>query len=99
MITAGELHVRKELYISDLEKILRVITNITEYLYKKYGNYNKLGKEVRNMVTTLYNPAIKQEGIKKGIKKGKVEAILELLEEYGQINESLKVSVKTAVPQ
>ncbi len=33
---------------------LRVITNITEYLYNKYGEYNKVDKEVkRNGYNTI----------------------------------------------
>lgn len=59
----GELYNSHEIIGTDLEKILRVLTNISEYLYNKYGNYTSIGKEVENMVTTLYNPAIKEEGI------------------------------------
>ena len=66
----GELYSSSEIIGSDLEKILRVLTNITEYLYKKYGEYTSVSKEVENMVTTLYNPAIKEEGIREGMKKG-----------------------------
>jgi hypothetical protein len=58
-----------------LEKILRVLTNISEYLYNKYGEYSSIGKEVDIMVTTLYNPVIaekaKREGIEEGIEKGR----------------------------
>lgn len=52
----GELYNSQEIVGVDLEKILRVLTNISEYLYNKYGEYSNIGKEVENMVTTLDNP-------------------------------------------
>lgn len=84
-----ELHESKEIYVSDLEKILRVIKNITEYLYNKYGEYKKVDEEVMEMVTTLYNPIIKEEGKI----EDRIEAILELLEDYGCISEDLRKKI------
>ena len=77
----GELYSSSEIIGSDLEKILRVLTNITEYLYKKYGEYTNVSKEVENMVTTLYNPAIKEEGIREGIEKGRKNVAINMLKE------------------
>lgn len=77
----GELYSSSEIIGSDLEKILRVLTNITEYLYKKYGEYTSVSKEVENMVTTLYNPAIKEEGIREGIEKGRKNVAINMLKE------------------
>ena len=88
--TLKELYESKELYIRDLEKILRVITNITEYLYHKYGEYNKVGWEVINMVTTLYNPIIKKEGKI----EGKIEDILELLDDLGFVSQDLRKRIE-----
>ena len=68
-----ELHQKNELVIYDLEKILMVITNITEYLYNKYGQYKHVKKEVYQMITTLYNPLIKEEGEREGRIKGERE--------------------------
>ena len=88
--TIRELKESKEIFVSDLEKILRVITNISEYLYNKYGEYAKTGEEVYRMVKTLYDPADEE----RGIMKGKMEGILELLEESGRVSESLSKKLK-----
>lgn len=79
-----KLKEQDEIYVSDLEKILKVMTNITEYLYNKYGHYTDVGNQVYTMVTTLYNPVIEERGKKKGKIEGKIEDILDIL----------KVSVK-----
>jgi hypothetical protein len=90
-----KLHKTKDIYISDLEKILRVIRNITEYLYNKYGEYKKVDKEVVDMVTTLYNPAIKEEGRLEGRLEGRHEGIFELLEENGSISDELRKKIQS----
>ena len=59
-----------EFYTEEQFSYSSQLTHITEYLYKKYGEYTSVSKEVENMVTTLYNPAIKEEGIREGMKKG-----------------------------
>ncbi|TZE80255.1 hypothetical protein [Calorimonas adulescens] len=73
----NKLHDRKEIFTGDLKRILDVLVNITGYLYSKYGEYRKIDEEVTIMIKTLYDPAIKEEGIKegirKGIKKGRIE--------------------------
>ena len=88
---------KQEIIISDLEKILRVIENIAEYLYKKYGEYAKFSKEVHSMLKTLYDPAVEARGIKKGKVEGKVEgkieSIIELLEDLGSIPEGLREKI------
>ncbi|TZE80252.1 hypothetical protein [Calorimonas adulescens] len=66
----NKLHDRKEIFTGDLKRILDVLVNITGYLYSKYGEYRKIDEEVTIMIKTLYDPAIKEEGIKEGIKKG-----------------------------
>jgi len=68
----NKLHDRKEIFTGDLKRILDVLVNITGYLYSKYGEYRKIDEEVTIMVKTLYDPAIKEEGIKEGIKKGRI---------------------------
>jgi len=94
----GELYSSHEIIGTDLEKILRVLTNISEYLYNKYGEYGNIGKEVDIMVTTLYNPVVAEkakregieEGIEKGIEKGREEErkdlALKMLKENVDVN-------------
>jgi antitoxin component HigA of HigAB toxin-antitoxin module len=90
-----ELNEEQEIYVSDLEKILRVLTNITDYLYNKYGKYTQVGKEVYNMVTTLYNPAIENKGRMEGRVEGKIEFVLDLLADYGKIDLDLEKRIKS----
>ncbi|MDI6602299.1 MAG: hypothetical protein QME46_11090, partial [Thermoanaerobacteraceae bacterium] len=68
----NKLHDRKEIFTGDLKRILDVLVNIIGYLYSKYGKYRKIDEEVTIMIKTLYDPAIKEEGIKEGIKKGRI---------------------------
>ncbi|MDI6602301.1 MAG: hypothetical protein QME46_11100 [Thermoanaerobacteraceae bacterium] len=65
-----KLHDEKEIPIKDFGRILDVLVNVTSYLYSKYGEYRKIDEEVTIMIKTLYDPAIKEEGIKEGIKEG-----------------------------
>jgi hypothetical protein len=88
--TIRDINNSEEILASDLEKILRVITNISEYLYNKYGEYAKTGEEVYRMVKTLYDPAVEE----RGIIKGKIEDILELLEDLGSIPAELEEKIK-----
>jgi len=76
-----ELYNSREIIGTDLEKILRVLTNISEYLYNKYGEYSSISKEVDSMVTTLYNPVIAEEAKKKGKIEGINEVALKMLKE------------------
>ena len=62
----GELHDQQEIRTGDLERILRVLQNINDYLYQRYGEYQTIEEEVHHMVKTLYDPLVKQEGIKEG---------------------------------
>ena|GEM_PF-2270852 len=73
-----ELYNSHEIIGTDLGKILRVLTNISEYLYNKYGEYSSIGKEVDIMVTTLYNPVV--------AKKAKKEIALNMLKENIDVN-------------
>jgi hypothetical protein len=50
-----------------------VVRNITEYLYNKYGEYEKVSKEVFIMLKTLVDPVVMNEGIEKGIEKGELK--------------------------
>jgi len=72
-----KLHDEKEIPIKDFGRTLDVLVNVTSYPYSKYGEYRKIDEEVTIMIKTLYDPAIKEEGIKegirKGIKKGRIE--------------------------
>ena len=57
----------------DLHKILLAVSNLFEYLNKKYGDNTKLSEEVLNMIKTLYDPEIE----KRGIEQGRIECRLE----------------------
>lgn len=75
----------------DLHRILLAIANLFEYLNTKYGDDEKLEKEVFAMTKTLYDPIVEekalikgkqqglQEGIKEGIKEGKYMVAKKLL--------------------
>jgi len=60
----------------DLHRILLAVANLFEYLNTKYGKDKKLNEEVRSMTKSLYDPAVEQKGIEKGIEKERKQLIL-----------------------
>jgi len=79
----------KEILGSDLEKILLVLNNISEYLYNNYGEYEKVSKEVFVMLKTLVDPVVMNEGIEKGIQKGIEKGI-----EKGELKNQQRLALK-----
>jgi hypothetical protein len=58
----GELHDHKEVYTGDLDRMLSVVENITQYLFDRYGEYKEIHEEVRVMIRTVIDPKVKEEG-------------------------------------
>lgn len=56
------------------------MTNLTEYLNSKYIKDDGFGKEVFKVTKTLYDPVVKEEGIKEGIKEGIYKVARRLLD-------------------
>lgn len=81
----AELYEKKEIQISDFDRILSVLKNISDYIYNKYGEYKEKEKEVETVITSLYNPAVAKEGEKRGEERGK---------EIGEREKALKVARK-----
>lgn len=54
----------------DMDRILRVLHHITDYLYNQYGPYEQVREEVAEMIKTWIDPKVKEEAIKEGIEKG-----------------------------
>lgn len=55
---------------NDLRRILDAISHINTYLYKSYGEYEKIEKEAVQMLKTLYDPYVFEQGIEQGIERG-----------------------------
>jgi hypothetical protein len=64
---AKELYDKREITADDLHKVLIAVINIFEYLNRKYGNNELLEEEVKSMTKTLYDQAVEEKGIEKGI--------------------------------
>jgi hypothetical protein len=69
-----DLHQQRLLPTSDMDRILQVLGNILNYLYRHYGEYKQTEEEVRRMFKT-YIP----EAMKKGEKKAKIKVARNLL--------------------
>lgn len=54
-IIAGYYH-RDELTFDDTDKMFIVLTNVTEHVFQKSGEYYIIKKEVDNMIDTLWSP-------------------------------------------
>ncbi|ACM11422.1 hypothetical protein PDJ82_22790 [Bacillus cereus group sp. TH43LC] len=62
---------RDELTFDDTDKMLIVLTNVTEHVFQKNSEYHIIKKEVDNMINTLWSP-VKE-------RKVRVEAFKELI--------------------
>lgn len=69
-----DLHQQRLLPTGDMDRILQVLGNILNYLYRHYGEYKQTEEEVRRMFKT-YIP----EAMKKGEKKAKIKVARNLL--------------------
>jgi len=50
----------------DAGEMNAILVNIMEYLYGKYGDYNKIDQEVKNMIKTFYDPGLVEKGRQEG---------------------------------
>jgi hypothetical protein len=89
-----ELYFSNEINTQDLEQILLIINNLTEYLYQKYSNYQEkpINEEVGKMLTTLINPAILEKGREEGLKEGKLDVVKMMLTEGMNISLIVKLT-------
>ncbi len=72
-----ELHEKRQLQFGDMEKILQVLGNIMNYLYRHYGEYKQTEKEVSEMFKTLIDPEVLEKGRKKGLQEGMQKGVEE----------------------
>ncbi len=84
------LYEDKELFDEDLHKIFLSIQNLIVYLNRKYGDDDKIEKDVNRMTKSLYDPLVKE----KGKIEGKIESIMVILQE--KFNLSLEDTDKIA---
>ncbi|MFC5401420.1 Rpn family recombination-promoting nuclease/putative transposase [Cohnella soli] len=70
----SELHGKRQLWLGDIDKILRVLDSIVNYLYRNYGN-NQQTEEVSRMIKTFIDPEILKKGRKEGRREGLQEGM------------------------
>lgn len=63
-----------------MERLLQALHSITEYLYSRYGHYDYLDKEVRQMLKPLFDPKVKATWKREGRVEGKLEVAEKLLQ-------------------
>lgn len=101
MDVIGKLYNRREILLGDLNKMLRAIQSISQYLYASYGEYEAVNKEMKIMMKTLIDPKLieqgrregKKEGKKEGKREGVREILLELLHERGELDAALRTRI------
>ena len=67
--------------LKDYDIMVSAIQNLNDYFIERYEYYVGLSQEVKNMVTSFYNPEIKKEGVI----EGKKEDILDFLRDLGDV--------------
>jgi len=85
-----ELLEDERITLEDYNIMATAITNLTDYLYNKYDRYEVVDEEVKRMVKTFLDPVAMKKAKIEGKIEDRIEAILELLEDYGPINEGLR---------
>jgi hypothetical protein len=78
----------------DMDRILRVLHSITDYLYTRYGQYEAVREEVHAMIKTWIDPKVREEGIKEGIKEGKHQKSVEIARNLFSLGASTDLIVK-----
>lgn len=71
------LHNEQELSGADLERLLEAMQALMNYLYNRYGQYEKLDKEVRQMLKPWIDPKMKRKARLEGRREGKLQGLLE----------------------
>ena len=85
-----KLYHSKEIMGTDLDKILSVLNNISDYLYNKYGEYKVFfEKEVKTMITSLYNPALIKKKVAEEVKEVEKRLKLEAEQKAEQMAEQM----------
>lgn len=91
-----ELYVSNEINTHDLEQMLLILNNITEYLYEKYSQYREktVREEIGEMVTRIFDPVVLEKERMEGKIEGKMEGKME-----GKIDDARKMLAEgMAVP-
>jgi hypothetical protein len=78
-----ELYVSNEINTHDLEQMLLILNNITEYLYEKYSQYREktLKEEIGEMVTRFFDPVVLERERMEGKIEGKIDDARKMLAE------------------
>lgn len=95
--TLDQLHSDKEIHNDALGKMLDVIGNITDYLYKKYGEYELIEEEAFQMLKTVFDPKVWEDGVEKGIEQGVEKGYEQGIEkgiEQGVMQSKLEIAKK-----
>jgi len=76
--TIADLHGQKLLTTRDMDRMLRVLSSVSNYLYRHYGEaYEQTEKEVFVLIKSFYDPALvekgRAEGRKEGLREGRQE--------------------------
>jgi hypothetical protein len=89
-LIARDLYFGKEIDAHDLEQMLLIINNLTEYLYQKYPYYQEkpLSEEVGKLITTLFDPIV----LEKGKEEGKLDVAKNMLSEGMELQVIVKIT-------
>ncbi len=98
----ADLHDRKLLATRDMDRMLRVMSSISNYLYSNYGEpYQQTKKEVFVLIKSFYDPALvekgRAEGWQKGLQAGRQEGRQEGKVQVARKMLSLNMDVQTVV--
>ena len=74
----GELESYDQLSLGDMDRMLRAIDSILNYLYRHYGEpFAQAEQEVRAMIKSFIDPEVLRKGKEEGKKAGRIEGKIE----------------------
>ena len=86
----------KKITAEDAGEMNAIMVNIIEYLYGKYGDYNKIDQEVKNMIKTFYDPGLVEKGRKEGWQEGTRTILLKLIKKrFGTVSQDIEERINT----
>ncbi|MGQ9824746.1 MAG: DUF4351 domain-containing protein [Desulfotomaculales bacterium] len=78
----------------DAGEMHAIMINVMEYLYSKYGDYNRIEQEVKNMIKTFYDPGLVEKGRQEGRQEGSRLILLKQIKKrFGTVSRDIEEKI------
>jgi len=74
----------------DTGEMHAIMNNIMEYLCSKYGDYNRIDQEVKNMIKTFYDPGLVEKGRQEG---SRIILLKQIKKRFGAVSQDIEEKI------